>query len=131
MKTKLTQQQRQDNETTLRVESIKPQLFKGYRVVVGKNKGSGWFNYCIGNRTKALKVGMEMKKSEKLLFKRGLTKQKRTFMVLEPTILKKCDNSWCNKLCEQDENLCLSCEKIYCDIQNDIQIEARENAKVE
>jgi len=125
MKTKLTQQQRQDNETTLRVESIKPQLFKGYRVVVGKNKGSGWFNYCIGNRTKALKLGMEMKKSE-LLFK-----QQKTFMVLEPTILKKCNNSWCNKLCEKDDRYCLKCEDILYDIELDRRYEHEEELKKE
>lgn len=111
-------QQREQQEATLRIQGL---AFKGFRIIVGKSKGSGLFEYFKGTRTNALKRAKVMlKETEKMI-------SQDCVITLEPCWLKKCNIKYCERLCESNEPYCLRCEDILWDTQLDIDCERLKN----
>jgi hypothetical protein len=102
------QAKQQEQDLTLTIDGVK--IIKGYRVVVGCKKGSGFSIYVKGDRAEAKKVGENMRKDVKAIFN-----QKKVFVTLVPIKLKKCDISYCNELCEIEEKYCLGCSDLMLD----------------
>ena len=84
---------------------------KGYRIIVGKEKGSGMLNYCKGNEEEAKALGEQMK----LAFKQHSEAELQ--VDIQSVKLKKCDTSYCKILIEAEERFCLKCEDIMYDAQ--------------
>ena len=103
-------------EATLIIQALEQgKVLNGFRVVVGTKKGSGMFNYVIGNKAKAREIGEYMKETNKLLFRHQ--KGKKVFISLEPCKLQKC--SYCDNICEENERLCMKCEDLMYDAMCD------------
>jgi hypothetical protein len=101
-----------DEEKTFRVEAV-----KGWRVIVGKEKNSGMFQYVVGSKEKAQKVGEKTAEELKSVFKQQNNDDSELIISLEAVTLKKCDTSYCSRLCEADERYCLKCEDDYLEAQ--------------
>jgi len=107
-------------ELTLSVVGVaKNPVFKGFRVLVGHKKGGGMFEYSVGSKDKARKLGEQMK----VICKNMLFKRQRIFITLEPCELKKCDISYCEKVCESDERYCMKCEDLMYDARQEVENE--------
>ena len=92
--------------TTYRIEGI-----KGYRVTIGKKKGSGFFNYIEGNKKTAEKHANNLKEVMENNFDYDLK------IDIQAVDLKKCDIKYCNNLCEKDERYCLKCDDLMFEAQ--------------
>ena len=104
------------NDLTLNITTTeKP---NGFMVLVGKEKGSGSFEYMIGSEKEAQELGEKMKEKYELVFKQQM------IITVKPCLLKKCDNNHCEKLTE--ENYCLRCEDLMFDAQLDARADEQE-----
>ena len=88
---------------------------KGYRIIVGKKKGSGLLNYSKGDIKKAEALGKRMRLG---LEQNGLGQNEELSVDIQSVKLKKCDTSYCKNLIEVDEGrMCEKCESIMYDAQ--------------
>lgn len=93
----------------------------GFRVIVGKDKGSGLFEYFLGSKQDALKLGNQMKDTVIHSF----NVEGKIYIDIQPCFLRVC--KCCQKLTE--EYICLKCEDLLSDarIEMAYEREALEN----
>jgi hypothetical protein len=103
----------EQEEKTLRVEGLKS--FKGFVVSVGFQKGSGRFNYVKGDLEQAKRVGESMKAEGEIFW----SEERTLYVDIQELDLKKCKNSYCERLCESSEQYCLKCEDLIYEAQID------------
>lgn len=83
----------------------------GFRIVIGKTKGNGFFEYVIGNKKQAQKKADKLKESYKTMTIWGLEGKPNLKITLNPTNVKEC--SICGDLTDGDySNYCLKCEDV-------------------